>query len=323
MIRADMIGPRRLVSAERPSAFLGGIVMEKSPLQAEVGPVSTQGMVNGVITGLRPPSPPQPALVIRDDLTKGMDLFKAVRAHADYLHKAAIDVSEGAHPEGPDVSSPEHKHARLQAMKVHLTEKLNGHQASGHDATHPDVQRRINLLADTNRKIQHLEGLGITSGPDHHYDMMMHYARNPKSYSEPHVSAALSAHIGVLGGKATQEARAPWKIGTEEGGPTYQVATPMAERQLEQSDRLKGSKKPMSDLLTQARQSQIVDPHGATFARSILEGMMRKSKSDQWVSDKIRLLMHEGKPQDQAIAIAYSMAGRSKKKAKKSLYVTV
>ncbi len=41
-----------------------------------------------------------------------------------------------------------------------------------------------------------------------------------------------------------------------------------------------------------------------------------ESKSDEWISDKIRTLMHEGYEQDQAIAIAYHMAGRSRKDAK-------
>jgi hypothetical protein len=47
-------------------------------------------------------------------------------------------------------------------------------------------------------------------------------------------------------------------------------------------------------------------------------------KSDDWISDKISYLMkEEGKPQNQAIAIAYSMAGRSRKKMKKSLFLDI
>ena len=41
-------------------------------------------------------------------------------------------------------------------------------------------------------------------------------------------------------------------------------------------------------------------------------------KGDDWISAKIKKLMDEGYPQKQAIAIAYSMAGRSKKKGKES-----
>lgn len=40
--------------------------------------------------------------------------------------------------------------------------------------------------------------------------------------------------------------------------------------------------------------------------------MSRKSK--EWVSEKIQKLLKEGKPREQAVAIALSMAGRSTKK---------
>jgi hypothetical protein len=39
----------------------------------------------------------------------------------------------------------------------------------------------------------------------------------------------------------------------------------------------------------------------------------KKEWTDQEISDKIALLINEGKPKDQAVAIAYQMAGRSKK----------
>lgn len=44
---------------------------------------------------------------------------------------------------------------------------------------------------------------------------------------------------------------------------------------------------------------------------------LKKGKSDKAVSSNIRTLMHEGRPQKQAIAIALSEAGRSKKKSAK------
>ena len=41
---------------------------------------------------------------------------------------------------------------------------------------------------------------------------------------------------------------------------------------------------------------------------------MSKTKHNKRVSDKIRLLVREGKPLKQAIAIALSMQGKTKKK---------
>ena len=44
---------------------------------------------------------------------------------------------------------------------------------------------------------------------------------------------------------------------------------------------------------------------------------LRKGKSKKAISANIRTLMHENRPQKQAIAIAYSKAGKGRKKPRK------
>jgi len=46
---------------------------------------------------------------------------------------------------------------------------------------------------------------------------------------------------------------------------------------------------------------------------------VEKAKSDKWIDGKISELIKEGKPRDQAVAIAYSMSGKTKGEAKKAV----
>lgn len=355
--RPDMIGPRPL----RPSAGapLPNYIDHSRYPDVHQAPITTPGAQNGVMPGCRPapaPTPPQPALIIveppMEKAVKAVDgilsepflrqweagvksfaLYKAIRRHVEYLHKAdpAIAVSE-EHPHGPDVSTPHHDHARLQAKRVYLTERLAGHRNAGHSPDHPDVQKRQQALGTVEEKLKNYEAAGIQSGPEHHEDWLHHYSKNPAGHSEEHVSAGMSAHIGHLGGEKVQKERQKMsgpsgsmglKVHPDAPHETHQAMSrkpgSTALGTLGSSAHTPGSKPVGGEAGTRvmrAPQAQKSAPLFLAFAKG------EDKKGDDWISNKISLLMHEGKPQKQAIAIAYSMAGRARK-SQPALFLSV
>jgi hypothetical protein len=276
-------------------------------------------------------------------------LAKAIQAHADALEKSENMFEEAKPP--IDVSTPQHEHARLVAKRQYLTDKLDAHKRAMHPEDHPDVSHRNKVLGQVSRNIEHLEGQGITSGPQHHADWMHHYSKLPENKTESmhpeDINTALHAHMGVLAGPKAKEMRRD-VAGTHSGGSTTvpHMSLPFAQYKRlggDPSDYRRADTKKVSMTGATQKEKDIVGHSGTAVTKrsasvSVPENQpvrskpmeaaaksfplfvdLSKSKSDDWVSNKINLLMHEGKPQDQAIAIAYSMAGRSKKKAKKSL----
>lgn len=319
-IRPDMVGPRPL----RPAAgapvpnYVDHTVYPSTPIL----PVTIRGAQNGVMPGCRPavpPPPAQPALVLVEP-----QMEKSLRSHVDYLHKAgaAIAVSEPEGPHGPDVSTPQHDHARLQAKRIYLTERLAGHQNAGHSPNHPDVQQRQQALESVETKLKNYEAAGIRSTPDHHDDWLHHYSKNPQGHSEAHVSAGISAHIGHLGGERAQAERK--KMAGPSGSMGLEVhpdaphSTHDAFKKPSSIDAMISQARSSTPSMGSSPQKETVSlkkpvsrPEGTGV--TVRSPGVSKSKSDDWIGEKIRILMHEGKPQKQAIAIAYSMAGRAKK----------
>lgn len=58
--------------------------------------------------------------------------------------------------------------------------------------------------------------------------------------------------------------------------------------------------------------------YGHRYGRIFGNSSYANKERAKWISNKIRVLMHEGYPQKQAIAIAFRMAGVPKRKRRKS-----
>lgn len=416
MARADFIRPglRRPRPAGNPAAF--SFSQERSPLQERVLQGVTSGQINGTMPSTRVPAPPQPALVISDSIEKSLNLMKAIRAHADCLHKAG--TQGGLTPSGNqgfsmhvkedkpiDVSTPQHEHARLQAKQMYLQDKMKEHKAMGRGPDHPETQRHASALSSTTSALQNMEKQGIKSTEQHHDDWISHHAKSDHSFAPTAMNAHLqqsrlvsaesdrknptptsakgpegkeraqfyrqgAKHIAAQGkperdaslagspglvaapGADTASQRAAFKptqgtAATKVSSPgavkptstvhtgAEKVSSPAATEKTAKlpATQVQGTPttatsvtkiEPSSLPKTTAQRSPQGGQMAFNFARSMLDGMMHKAagkKGDDWISDKISLLVREGKPQKQAVAIAYSMAGRTKK-SDPGLYVS-
>lgn len=223
------------------------------------------------------------------------------------------------------VDTPEHEHARLQAKQLHLQDLMVHHQNAGHHPDHPDVKQHAEMLDTVTKKIKNLEAAGHASSREHHEDWLSHLVANPKSeHAGGNTDAALSAHFAMLR-PGRQQQRKEMGVSTvrrhvprtKEVPATRITASPTSEKET------RAMPKPGAP----TRSTSTGGPQLAMMRSMMAILDMAKSKgkkSDDWISNKIRLLMHEGKPQDQAIAIAYSMAGRSRvKKSRPKLIVNV
>jgi len=359
MTRADMIGPRPLRPAANPPLAIDSQVHYRGEHSA---PMSRSGMVGSVMPGCRPAPPPprpQPALVIRDDLSKSLFSDDSmIKAHSEILSRLRSMVGRAPHdshlgspkpragrksggtdvmssgefrgsdfsPSGAppiDVSTPKHEHARLQAKQVHLQDLMTHHQNAGHHPDHPDVRGHAEALESVTSKIKNLEAAGHTSGPEHHGDWMSHLVANPKSeHAGGNTDATLSAHFAMLRPEKQQQRK---EMGvstvrrhlprTKEVPATRATASPSSEKETRVMPKPDA---PTRSVSTGGPQLSLM-----RSMRALLDMAKSKEKGDNWISEKIRLLMHEGKPQKQAIAIAHSMAGRSQvKKSSPPLIVT-
>jgi len=241
------------------------------------------------------------------------------------LHQIAKFSKQWQGPKGnaptvrhADINTPEHDHARLVAKRIYLQDKIQGHANAGHESSHPMLQHRQRVLGQVEDKLQSYAKRGVSSGPQHHKDWTMHYTSNPHgSHSDDHISIGTTYHN-----------RAQNPTPSPQQKELYQkTASP------EQT----GAKVEESHIDVTGKFSPIPHPHeaatgvapiGSTSAGTALAKPVSTTgpkgtevvktphvakSTDKWISDKISLLVREGKPQKQAIAIALDMAGRAKK----------
>ena len=112
-------------------------------------------------------------------------------------------------------------------------------------------------------------------------------------------------------------------------GQVNGVMPAVRARPIEQLPSISQNPQPALVLVEKSQPAQTdLGSHDRNLERSMLDSLIdlskaKDKKSDKWISGKIRTLRHEGKPHKQSIAIAFNMAGRSRKQIKKSLFVTI
>lgn len=227
-----------------------------------------------------------------------------------------------AHERYMDVSTPEHDHARLMAKRSYLMDKIQGHLNAGHSADHPVFQQRRKVLGQVSQKLRSYANRGISSTAEHHSDWQKHYARNfAGKYSPEHTDTGVTYHGRAANVRPTPEQRELHQKMAVPGPMHAPVETHLSTPKEFHISPLFGPTKEASPGVMPkvqgattaiAKKPPEVGPRGAAVMQTphVEKG---ERKSDNWISNKIRLLVHEGKPQDQAIATAYSMAGRARK----------
>jgi hypothetical protein len=188
-----MNSPRRL----RPGGYLGPSLFQTVPQQSyvlgELPPVTIQGTYNGVVPALRPAPPPQPALVIRQDLVKGpqeeavpFPFVKALRRHVDALLKAETAAEQAAtQVSSPDahLQTPNMRLARHDAAHVGMTEKMHAYRNVGNhaqaNAYHKAAQHHAQQAASLRQQGVKLQGGEHEAWTDHYRNNEKRYAKHP------------------------------------------------------------------------------------------------------------------------------------------------
>lgn len=228
-----------------------------------------------------------------------------------------------------DVSSPEHDHARLVAKRAYLHDKIQGHANAGHDWSHPMLQHRQRVLSQVEDKLKSYADRGVKSGPDHHKDWVVHYSGPQHGHSDEHASTGTTYHTRVQNPTPSEQQKELWTktaspgTGGAKTDESHVDVTGAFSPQTHPHE-AKTGKMSAQEISTMKKVAQppARGPKGTAVVSTphVSKGndplfVKGDTKGDKWISDKISLLVREGKPQKQAVAIAFDMAGRARKSA--------